>query len=597
VYIGGSNYFGAISPAGKVLWTDREAGHFDYAASVAADGTVYASCGQSLIAFDSSGSKLWATKAAGKALKGSAVNSAGDVVVCDAGGKVYSYSATGTLLWSESAYPMLNDVPLFGTDGRIYLGISTVSGIATFKELTAGGAFLMQSDAIDPVDAGGRESQTAIGANGEIYCTTNPTSSVELYHFSAAGKRLGKAPAGITINIAVAHGGLVFTGQYIYKPTLDLFAQPPFDGTVFLGKNGKVYNNASIHGGYTQQLNVYNANGSLGMAVQGRQVTSSPVVAKDGTVYIADILAQAGSQGGAFHAYEANGTQRWVFPLAAGTATKPETVAGAALVGPDGTVYFQSNYYAYALTSKGVVKWSAPYGGSSSPSLGLDGSIYFSAGHMVALKPDGTVNWKFGIQGRTFSTEVAIGKDGSVYLTDNLGHLMSVSIQGTLNWSALLTSDLIGNPVVGADGTIYVLAGAFIKAVTPAGTTLWSTTPKSGGAAFDLALAADGTIYSCGGDGISSISPAGVVNWNRSFPGPSIVRPVAPSLASDGTVYFGTTDGVFHALNAAGTELWSLMTTGIVEGSTFGAGYLAPSAAIGAGGVIYLPNQSLFVIK
>src|SRR5262249_37629126 len=83
----------------------------------------------------------------------------------------------------------------------------------------------------------------------------------------------------------------------------------------------------------------------------------------------------------------------------------------------------------------------------------------------------------------------------------------------TLNWKANLGANL-DSPVVAADGTIYVGAGAKLFAVSPSGMQRWSTY-AFGNIASAPAIGADGTIYVVSMAGaLLAIAPSnGAVLW------------------------------------------------------------------------------------
>ena len=56
-----------------------------------------------------------------------------------------------------------------------------------------------------------------------------------------------------------------------------------------------------------------------------------------------------------------------------------------------------------------------------------------------------------------FPYSAAIGADGTIYLGNNDGNLYALNRDGTQKWSI---AGPAGEPVVGADGTLYVAAGS-----------------------------------------------------------------------------------------------------------------------------------------
>lgn len=141
----------------------------------------------------------------------------------------------------------------------------------------------------------------------------------------------------------------------------------------------------------------------------------------------------------------------------------------------------------------------------------------------------------------------SIAADGTLYVTGGK-QLLAVHPDGTLAWSAPLTSGALalssyGAPSIGVDGSIYLGA---------------SLMPGSGPVTTGAALA---------------FTPGGTKKWSYDAP---VFR--APSIASDGTMYFPGYDGKVYAIRSDGTLAWAFAT----------AGNIAATPAIGPGGIIYV---------
>lgn len=94
------------------------------------------------------------------------------------------------------------------------------------------------------------------------------------------------------------------------------------------------------------------------------------------------------------------------------------------------------------------------------------------------------------------------------------------------------------------------------------------------------AIASDGTIYIGTTTGkMHAINPDGSEKWNFTTGGQIIST---PALSSDGTIYFGSKDDKFYALNPDGTEKWNYTT---MEGDV-------NSPAIGSDGTIYFTSSA-----
>jgi len=148
----------------------------------------------------------------------------------------------------------------------------------------------------------------------------------------------------------------------------------------------------------------------------GSEVTSSPAMAPDGTVYV-------GSDDGCLYAISSHGTQKWRFKTGGSIISSPA-------IGPDGTVYVGSgDGRLYAINHDGTLKWAYQTADAvhSSPVLGRDGIIYVASWdhHVYALSPDGLLRWVFETGNSIFSTP-AIGPDGTIYVGSSDGNLYAI---------------------------------------------------------------------------------------------------------------------------------------------------------------------------
>jgi outer membrane protein assembly factor BamB len=129
------------------------------------------------------------------------------------------------------------------------------------------------------------------------------------------------------------------------------------------------------------------------------------------------------------------------------------------------------------------------------------------------------------------------------------------------------------SPVVGTDGTLYVVDAAGLTALSPAGTLLWRFQP--GGAVSVPALGSDGTIYVGSPVGLAALAPAGSVAWTY----PSGATGGA-TVAPNGTVYAIGSGPAVYALLPDGTLQWRQEVPGV-----FGM------PALGPAGILYVTGS------
>jgi outer membrane protein assembly factor BamB len=155
--------------------------------------------------------------------------------------------------------------------------------------------------------------------------------------------------------------------------------------------------------------------------------------------------------------------------------------------------------------------------------------------------------------------------------------------KGAALWS-YATGDVIAMPALGPDGAVYVGDGtgnlyALSNKRNDANRLKW--TYRAGAAIYAApSIASDGTLYLSTGDGLFAIAPSGSLEW-QALQG--IWVDASASIAADGTVYAATQDGNIYALNpGSGSVKWSFKTGGSI---------ITSSPAIGTDGVLYVGSS------
>ena len=222
-----------------------------------------------------------------------------------------------------------------------------------------------------------------------------------------------------------------------------------------------------------------------------------------------------------------------------------------------------------------------------------DGIIYFGEGwgDLIALYPDGTLKWKYELDGQILGSTPAIAEDGTIYVGAWDNYLYAMNPDGTRKWKFNARSaDISSSPAIADDGTIYFGTlwnlgdGGKIFAVNPDGTEKWyyqtgyhvSSCPAIGN---------DGTIYiGSGDDYLYAMWSNGSLRW-RFKTGDWIKGP--PSIADDGTIYIGSFDGYLYALYPnTGTMKWKCR---IGDGSE-------TNPSIANDGTIYIGGNKLYAV-
>ncbi|HPM79037.1 MAG TPA: PQQ-binding-like beta-propeller repeat protein, partial [bacterium] len=282
-----------------------------------------------------------------------------------------------------------------------------------------------------------------------------------------------------------------------------------------------------------------------------------PVLDEDGTVYM-------GSADTRFYAIDADGQKKWEFPT-------EQIIDSTALIAADSHIYLPAgDGYLYKLTPDGQEVWrvSADAGEAFIPwweghiAMGPDGTLYAGNDdrHLYAIEQSGVVQWKYETIDQIWSCP-AIGPNGEIYFGANDFMVRSVDPAGARRW-VNVTLGPIGGSVAIHDGLGLLLAGSFdgyLHAYNlDDGKQVWKFAARDHFYASP-SIADDGTIYVGSTDGtLYAINPDGTLKW--AF---DTLDPIRSSAAIDGegNVYVGCGDGKLYALRDDGVKLWSFDTT------------------------------------
>ena len=297
---------------------------------------------------------------------------------------------------------------------------------------------------------------------------------------------------------------------------------------------------------------------------------ASPVIDKDGIIYCGSLD---------FYAIYPNGTMKWKYD------DLDFYVWSAPAIDENGVLYVGDKHgYFYAINPDGTLKWDRSFEDDilSSPAIGDDGTIYFGnevgyplGGYINALYPNGTVKWRFPTNHVVYSSP-AIGDDGTIYCGSHDTYLYALyPNNGTLKWKYKTENWIRTSPCIADDGTIYVVSlDSHLHAVNPDGTKKWSTDV---GAGTSPTLGQDGTIYA-GYQTLHAVNPSdGSVKWT--YPVNGKIRGGTPCNSIDGTIYFGTENGWFYAINSDGTLKFEKKISNK---------YIESAPAIGEDGTVYV---------
>ena len=352
----------------------------------------------------------WQFTAGGAVLTSIAIGSDDNIHIACEDGKLYTIDANGNSLWSYDVNSPLLSSPTVGGDGTVYVGCEDGKLYAIDKD-----GQLRWTQEI----SGWGYSSAAAADDGKIFIGSQYGT---VYGLDWDGSKLWSFEIEGPNNL---HGSVL--------------ASPAIgnDGLVYIGglDNSKLY----ALGPHTGQLHwSCDINHPDPCQLTTRSVLASPVVANDGTIYI----ALMGDRN--LYAIEPeNGSVLWTTDLA-------DANSG----------WFDANY-----TEK------YPYASCfSEPALGPDGTIYvsFDDPYLRAVDPNGDIRWvtRLGVVG---GFTLTVGSDGLIYAASDDNYLCVVDTNGQ-ELARFTGNEYLSFPVIMSDGTIIVSdANGVVSALSETG--------------------------------------------------------------------------------------------------------------------------------
>jgi outer membrane protein assembly factor BamB len=314
-----------------------------------------------------------------------------------------------SLKWAYTTGGDFTSFPVVGADGTIYIGSDS-----SLYAINTNGSLKWKYNM-----GGLLSSSPAIAADGTIYVCSNDGN---LY--------------------AINPEGTLKWNYHMWDSSSYAYSSPALDN------NGVIY-----VGCQDGTLRAIKGDGSpkWSYSTEG-EINSSPAISIDGTVFV-------GSADGKLYAINPDGSLNWTYTVG-GEVSSP-------VIAPDGTIYiasgsgrdgnvYDSNFY--ALYSDGSLKWSESLGSwhTPTPAIGLDGTIYVDVrnvvqGAVIAFDTDGNIKWDY--IGEVNSPVVDVNSD--VYLGSTDGKLYALDNNGTLKWTYAITAAIGTSAAIGPDGTLY----------------------------------------------------------------------------------------------------------------------------------------------
>jgi outer membrane protein assembly factor BamB len=337
------------------------------------------------------------------------------------------------------------------------------------------------------------------------------------------------------------------------------------------------------------------------------KLLGAPVVAPDGTVYVASADYGQIPSVDLFAFDGASGQMRW-------SASAPDTGAHVAepAIGPDGTVYV--SYLTAtgagrldAFTSYGSLKWRFTRAGNAlgSPMPSPDKSVYVlsESEGIIKLDNNGNEAWPapLGIGNPSIQsgfTPVAVRDDGTL-IVRGAGDIRALRANGQVMWTYASQDTWLIPPIVADDGRVIVVMyqspGILVLDSSGNLQDTWPAAPLNYAAA-----GRDGNVYFSTGSDLQSLAPAGAARWDRNLGSPLSSQTSGPSIGYDGTIYVSVNRPMpqfgldVHAIDPAnGNDRWVAQTSAGPSGTLYS---FAP--VIGAGGTLLIVDaNTLYALR
>lgn len=600
----GINFFGgwtALDEAGNAVGGGGFGDAVSYPPAVAANGDVYVMDGSGeMRAFSPDGQQRWSISPASSLAEAAAAPVIGanqKIYFADTTGRTYAVSPQGQLLWTrQSPDQQTRSTMTVGADGALYIGAYDSKLYAVNDQ---------DGSTLWSVGTYGTSYTPAVGADGTIYVTsfggavsayspagvqlwthkvdTEVSSSPvvdrdgTLYYGSRTGQLfavvdnsggLARTPwpmsrhdsagtayqcfdaAAFSITVDTDHDGIDDCAELKYG----LDPANPADGSQ--DPDGDGLTNAQEHAAGTQ-LNVADSDGDgLNDGQEVLTYHTDPRNADSDRDFISDgqeVRYGLDPLNGADALQDADGD---------GFSNRQEHWAGTDLLN-------RGSVPAPGTIAQQVADSSLPL---RSPAIAADGTIYQnSSTGLEALNPDFSVKW-------TWATPIignpVIGADGTVYVVtaraSNQQQLVALFPNGRQRWSYTVaapsaSAGLYDAPVLATDGTLYLgvrssdSSGDLILAINKNGRAVWGNGVRFSGRRPKLAIDLNGNVIAHDGAfGVVAYQAAnGTQVWSNTTARGTGTEFSAPTIDTDGTIYVSNSAGLYALATAGGTTKWT----------------------------------------
>lgn len=315
--------------------------------------------------------------------------------------------------------------------------------------------------------------------------------------------------------------------------------------------NSVVASDGTIYGGIN--LNALNSDGTLKWTSSLPRAAKLPVISNNGIIYT--------NTTNSVHAFLADGSLSWSFPLVGGTNSNIKVsndtiyISGYENVIINNETQTATNIIALDLT--GTFKWKYVDASGrivSLKELGSDGTPYLEVMNVIdnpsryvyqiqVLNLNGTLKWEYADANNSKLKLITVNSNGQSYLEaqrpgmtpdEDIFKLQSIDVNGSLDWEHTILSP-INDVEIATDNSVYIATNsprypsstnqsvALLESLNSGGILQWSYTVDISNETYvgpysyiifdDILLANDGKIYLNDGHKIHSLNPNGTANW------------------------------------------------------------------------------------
>ncbi len=335
----------------------------------------------------SPGNKVWDVSLDGSMTSSACLAPDGTIYAATETGDLWAVQSNGTALWHKSI-GSVSATPALASDGTIYVVRNTGQLLALAPSGSTKWTFTGTTHGSHPVGVS-KDGTIYVPSNGNALFAVNSGGTLK-WQFATESGYSASSPA------VIGADGTIYCG--FYHPNLSL-------GRLYaIGPDGK-------------ERWRFNATGKI----------NTPAIDATGAVIFG--CPQPVNK---VYAIQSTGVKKWESSVSGGSLFSQTYVYSAPVIAPDGTIYISSNRRLIALSSDGREKWHydsevllVEFDLPNGPALDSTGIVYFGslgvfgAGDLYAVKPDGTLAWKYDVGGEVACPPIITPDGNLVFATAN----------------------------------------------------------------------------------------------------------------------------------------------------------------------------------